>query len=65
MKKEINKFINRIVKEIKKREKYYSNKSESWKATIQGDKYIYYTDMLYDLMESIQTSRCYSEWISN
>lgn len=63
MKKKINSFYNYLHREIKNRERYVSKKSEAWKQTITGDKYQYETDMLYDLLEAMQTSRCYIELI--
>lgn len=64
MKIKFRKFHNSLIREIKKREKHYNSKSEKWKETITGDKYQYYTDMLYDLDESIRSSRSYTEFFN-
>lgn len=64
MKNEFNKFYNALLRDIKKREKYYQQKSDNWQSSIAGDKYQYITDMLYDLKESIQMSRSYMEYFN-
>jgi len=64
MKKKVNLFVNQLLREIKKRERYYDKKTENWKQTLTAEKYQYQTDMLNDLYESILSSRSYNEFFN-
>ncbi len=54
IKSQLNIFYKNLLKEIEKRNTYWTSKSDSWRESIAGDNYTTKTDVLQELYDNLE-----------